>query len=106
MTKDAWPTAGEMSKELEKWKPDEKERLLDELGEQQLLTCEFALALRRLVLKIDYERKRGTPLSPKGHPDCEWDAAHPVELTEARELLTSWSGQSRQLRVADIYALP
>ena len=43
--------------------------------------------LRRLVFKIDAERRRGTPLHAKGHPDCEWDDDYPAQLREARDLI-------------------
>jgi hypothetical protein len=43
--------------------------------------------LNRLVRKIDNERSRGTPLIPKGIPDCEWNESYPRELSAAREFL-------------------
>ena len=44
---------------------------------------------QRLVVKIQAEERRGTPVHPAGHPDCEWTLAngYPAEYVALVEAL-------------------
>ncbi len=50
---------------------------------------ELEAVLSRLVTKVECDRRRGTPLHPKGYPECTWgvEKGYPAELSRAAELV-------------------
>jgi hypothetical protein len=80
-----------MTTENETLTPDQYEaqieRLNNELDDERGRADDLRETLYDLVLRIDCEWKRGTPLIPKGQADGGWDEKYPIELKNARELL-------------------